>query len=48
MLNLKSWMRVVRADEVVTGLLHVSGKPQSLVARVWDRVVAVIIRESGL
>ena len=39
---------VVRADQVVTGLLHVSGKPQSLVARVWDRVVAVIIRESGL
>ena len=39
---------VVRADQVVTGLLHVSGKPQSLVARAWDRVVAVIIRESGL
>jgi len=39
---------VVRADQVVTGLLHVSGTPQSLVARVWDRVVAVVIRESGL
>ncbi|MFZ1555732.1 MAG: HlyD family efflux transporter periplasmic adaptor subunit [Nitrospira sp.] len=39
---------VVRADQVVTGLIHVAGTPQSLVARMWDRVVAVMIRESGL
>jgi len=39
---------VARTDQVVTGLLHVAGKPQSLAARVWDRVVAVMIRESGL
>ena len=39
---------VVRADQVVTGLIHVARTPQSLVARMWDRVVAVMIRESGL
>jgi putative peptide zinc metalloprotease protein len=39
---------VMRADQTVTGLIHVAGKPQSLAARVWDRVVAVMIRESGL
>jgi putative peptide zinc metalloprotease protein len=39
---------VVQTDQVVTGLIHVSGRPQSLVARMWDRVVAVMIRESGL
>jgi hypothetical protein len=39
---------VVRTDQAVTGLIHVAGKPQSLAARVWDRVVAVMIRESGL
>jgi putative peptide zinc metalloprotease protein len=33
--------------QAVTGLLHVIGKPQSLAARVWDRIVAVMIRESG-
>jgi putative peptide zinc metalloprotease protein len=39
---------IMKADQVVTGLLHVSGRPQSLLARLWDRVVAVMIRESGL
>ena len=39
---------VVRAEHVVTGLIHVARTPQSLVARMWDRVVAVMIRESGL
>ena len=37
-----------RADQIVTGLIHVARTPQSLVARMWDRVVAVMIRESGL
>ena len=33
--------------QTVTGQLHVAGKTQSLAARAWDRVVAVMIRESG-
>lgn len=33
--------------QAVTGRIHVTGKSQSLVARAWDRVVAVMIRESG-
>lgn len=33
--------------QTVTGQVHVSGKPQSLLGRAWDRVVAVLIRESG-
>ena len=36
-----------RVDQAVTGQIHVIGKSQSLVARAWDRVVAVMIRESG-
>jgi len=34
-------------QQVVTGLVHVTGKPQSFVGRAWDRVAAVLIRESG-
>jgi putative peptide zinc metalloprotease protein len=34
-------------DQAVTGQLHIAGKTQSLIFRVWDRVVAVLIRESG-
>ncbi len=34
-------------DQAVTGQIHVAGKSLSLVARAWDRVVAVMIRESG-
>jgi len=34
-------------DQTVTGQLHVTGKTESLVERAWDRVVAVMIRESG-
>lgn len=37
----------LQADQAVTGLLHVTGKTQSVAARVWDRIVAVMIRESG-
>ena len=33
--------------QTVIGQVQVAGKPQSLVTRVWDRVVAVMIRESG-
>lgn len=33
--------------QTVTGQVHVSGKPQSLLGRAWDRVAAVLIRESG-
>lgn len=33
--------------QTVIGQLHVAGTPQSLVSRVWDRVAAVVIRESG-
>ena len=33
--------------QTVIGQLHVAGKPQSFVSRVWDRVAAVVIRESG-
>ena len=33
--------------QTVTGLVHVTGKPQSLAGRAWDRVAAVLIRESG-
>ena len=39
---------VVRADQVVTGLIDAEPVIQSLLARMWDRVVAVMIRESGL
>ena len=34
-------------DQTVTGQLHVTGKTESLAERAWDRVVAVMIRESG-
>ncbi|SPP65083.1 HlyD family efflux transporter periplasmic adaptor subunit [Nitrospira lenta] len=34
-------------DQTVTGQIHVAGKSQSLIARAWDRVAAVMIRESG-
>ncbi len=34
-------------DQTVTGQIHVAGKPQSLIARAWDRVAAVMVRESG-
>ncbi len=34
-------------DQAVTGQIHVAGKSLSLVVRAWDRVVAVMIRESG-
>ena len=34
-------------DQTVTGQLHVTGKTESLVERAWNRVVAVMIRESG-
>lgn len=33
--------------QTVIGQLHVAGKSQSVVSRVWDRVAAVVIRESG-
>ena len=34
-------------DQTVTGQLHVTGKTESLAERAWDRVVTVMIRESG-
>ena len=34
-------------DQAVTGELHIAGNTQSVVSRLWDRVVAVAIRESG-
>jgi putative peptide zinc metalloprotease protein len=36
-----------QVDQAVTGQILVAGKSQSLVAGVWDRAVAVMIRESG-
>ena len=39
--------RAEALDQAVTGQLHIAGKTQSLMSRVWDRVVAVAIRESG-
>ena len=33
--------------QTMTGLVHVTGKPQSLAGRVWDRFAALMIRESG-
>ncbi|MGE0468788.1 MAG: HlyD family efflux transporter periplasmic adaptor subunit [Nitrospira sp.] len=34
-------------DQTVAGHVHIASEPQSLLSRVWDRIVAVMIRESG-
>jgi putative peptide zinc metalloprotease protein len=33
--------------QTITGQVHIAGKPESLLGRAWDRLVAVVIRESG-
>ncbi|MGD2136824.1 MAG: efflux RND transporter periplasmic adaptor subunit [Gammaproteobacteria bacterium] len=35
------------AGQLLTGEVRISGKPQSLLGRAWQAVVAVVIRESG-
>lgn len=34
--------------QTVTGQVQISGTPRSMASRMWDRVVAVAIRESNL
>lgn len=34
-------------DRAVRGTLHISGKPESIAARIWQRVLQVLVRESS-
>lgn len=34
-------------DQAVAGQVHIASEPQSLFSRMWERIVAVMIRESG-
>lgn len=34
-------------DRAIRGTLHISGKPQSIAARIWQRVLQILVRESS-
>ena len=45
--RLKPGDDVYTTDRILTGVVKVNGQPQSIIGRLWETIVAVVIRESG-
>jgi len=45
--RLKPGDDIYTTDRILTGVVKVNGQPQSIIGRLWETVVAVVIRESG-
>ena len=45
--RLKPGDDIYTTNRILTGVVKVDGQPQSIIGRLWETVVAVVIRESG-
>jgi putative peptide zinc metalloprotease protein len=45
--RLKPGDDIFTTDRLLTGVVKVNGQPQSIIGRLWETIVAVVIRESG-